>query len=144
MEPDEPADRIRERMAELRSDLSWDVRDVGRSARAMTDVGLYVRRFPWATIAVAMAAGYLLVPRKRHEFQPDPALIAKLIEQKQLRVEASPKESSPKSALKSLAVMALMTAARTGMNAVAQRLAATSAAPFGTSEAAAPSHETFS
>lgn len=141
MDYDEPVDQIRAQMAEVRSKLSDDVQDLGHSARAMTDVGHYVRRFPWATVAVALAIGYLLVPKKRQRVYPDPALLAKMIEQKQLRVEASPQESSPKSVLKSLVATGLMTAARTGMGLVAQRLASSAASNYRMPEPARGPHE---
>lgn len=129
MEPDPTADKIRERMSELRGALSCDVEDVTRSARAMTDVGRYVRRFPWATVAIAAAVGYLLVPRRTQVVYPDPATIAKLIQDKQLKVETKPSENSVKSMAKSLLVMGLMTGARTGINLFMDRLVAAARPP---------------
>lgn len=141
---DDAADRIRARMAELRSELSSDVDEVGRSARAMTEVGHYVRRFPWATVAIAVAVGYLLVPRKKQVVHPDAAQLAKLIKKNQVRVETGAVESSPKSMMKSLLAMGLMTAARVGMNSFAERFAAAAVARHDTPDSSPARHETFS
>ena len=144
MDRDEAADRIRARMAELRSELSCDVQDVGRSARAMTDVGHYVRRFPWATVAIAVAVGYLLVPRKKQVVYPDPAQLARLIKHNQVRVETGAVESSPKSIVKGLLAMGLMTAARVGLNSFAERFAAAAVARHGMSDSSPAEHEPLS
>jgi hypothetical protein len=143
---EEAAERIRARMAELRSELSCDVQEVGRSARAMTDVGHYVRRFPWATVAIAAALGYLLVPRKKQVVYPDRDQLAKLIKQNQVRVETGAVESRPTNIVKSLLAMGLMTAARVGMNSVAERLAsaATVRHEMPGSPSAPAEHETWS
>jgi hypothetical protein len=130
MESDDAVERIRARMAELRSELSCDVQDVGRSARAMTDVGLYVRRFPWATAALALAVGYLLVPRKKQVVHPGPADLAKLVEQKKIRVETGAVESSSKNMIGGLVAMGLMTAAKAAMNLLAQRVTSAAAARY--------------
>jgi hypothetical protein len=140
---DEAIKCIRARMAELRSELSCDVEDVGRSARAMTDVGHYVRRFPWATVAVAAAIGYLLVPRKKQVVQPDPKQLAKLIRKNQVRVETGTVESKPKNIVKSLLAMGLMTAARVGMNSVAERVASAAATRHDMAGSSSVEHETL-
>ena len=123
MDPDKSVERIRRRMAELRCELSCDVQEVGRSARAMTDIGLYVRRFPWASVAVAVAAGYLLVPRKKEIiYHPDSDTLARLIRHDQVRVDTTTPQQSAKGMVKSLLVMGLMGAARIGMNHIVSRL----------------------
>jgi hypothetical protein len=124
MDHDDDADKICQRMAVLRHELSYDVRKVGRSARAMADMNLYVRKFPWATVALAIAAGYLLVPRRKEVVHPDPALLAKMIKQNQVRVETNAGQSS-KGVLKNLLAMAVMSTAKIGMNYAVQRLTST-------------------
>src|SRR5262245_4530468 len=116
--------RIRSRMAELRRELTSDVEDVGRSARAMTDVGLYVRRFPWASVAVAIAVGYMLVPRRKEVIYAEAATLADAIKKSQVRVETSATGQGSKDVIKGLAATAVMSAARMGMNYFWQRLAA--------------------
>src|SRR5262245_42769051 len=127
MEPDKSVERIRQRMAELRCELSCDVHDVGRSARAMTDIGVYVRRFPWASVAIALAAGYFLVPRRKEVIDPDPATLARLVKENQIRVETVPREHSPQGLLKSLLATGLMAVARMGMNLIVTRITSAAA-----------------
>jgi hypothetical protein len=114
-------------MAELRRELTHDVRDVGRSARAMTDVSFYVRKFPWATMAMAAGIGYLLVPKKKQVVYPDPETIADLVSKNQVRVEASTAPTGSKGLVESLVVMGLTWAARTGLNYIGQQLTAAAA-----------------
>ena len=89
MTPEEQAESIRRRMAELRRELTCDMRDVSRSARAMTSPSFYIRKFPWATLAVAAAVGYMLVPKKKQVISPDPEMLAELVRKQQVRLDTS-------------------------------------------------------
>jgi hypothetical protein len=122
MTRDDSADAIRRRMAELRRELTCDVRDVGRSARAMADPSFYVRRFPWATVAVAAAIGYMLIPKKKQIVRPDPELLAEMVRKNQVKVDTSKASKDSQGLVGSLLVMGLSWAARTGMNYMVQRL----------------------
>lgn len=51
------ADAIQGQMAKIRSDLHADVRGIVENARVITDWKYYVRRYPWASVAGAAAAG---------------------------------------------------------------------------------------
>jgi ElaB/YqjD/DUF883 family membrane-anchored ribosome-binding protein len=80
--PEDSAEALRQRMAELRRELTCDVRDVSRSAQEMADTAkemanplYYIRRFPWLSAAAAVAVGYLLVPKKRQAVNPDPDVV---------------------------------------------------------------------
>jgi len=130
VKPDDKADDICHRMAELRSELACDVRDVRRStremadhAREMTNPLYYIRRFPWASAAAAVAIGYLLVPKKRQVIKPDPEMLAELVRKHQVKVDTSPASKDKQSMLQSLAVMGLTWAAKTGLNYATQHLA---------------------
>jgi hypothetical protein len=127
-------------MAELRRELTADVEEVGRSARAMADPGLYVRRFPWASVAVAVGVGYLLVPRKKEVIYPDPELLAKFIKQNRVRVETKAGEAAPKGFIKNLLMVGLTSGARMGMNYMMQRFASPTQ-PLVRSSEPAPSFE---
>jgi hypothetical protein len=120
----DPADAICLRMAELRRELMCDVRDVGRSARAMTNVSFYVRQFPWATLAVAAAAGYMLVPKRKEVVYPDPKTLAELVRKEQVRVDTSKAAKESRGLFQSLLVMGLTWAARTGLNYVGHQITA--------------------
>jgi len=58
-------DDIRRRMAQIRRELHADVQNVVEGAEAATDWRRYVRSYPWATLGLALAAGFLIVPRRR-------------------------------------------------------------------------------
>jgi hypothetical protein len=79
--PSEP-DEIRRNMAQIRRDLHNDVRGVVEGAEAATDWRRFIRNFPWASMGVAVAVGYLIVPRKHQAIttmQIAPAEIARAI-----------------------------------------------------------------
>lgn len=122
MPTDDPADAIRRRMAELRRDLTGDVREVGRGACEMTDWTHYVRRFPWATVAVAAAIGYMLVPRRKQIISPDPALLAEMVKNREVRVEAVNRTKESQGLMKSLLAMGVTWAAKAGMEYMGARL----------------------
>lgn len=64
MSDDQQANEVRRRMSELRADLDYNVHQVSENARALADWKYYPRRFPWATMALTAAAGYLVVPKR--------------------------------------------------------------------------------
>src|SRR4051794_37205889 len=105
MATEDSADAICRRMAELRRELAYDVRDVGRSARAIASPAFYVRKFPWATTAVAAAIGYLLIPKKKQIVQPDPEMLAELVRKHQIKIDSSAAAKDRQGMLQSLVVM---------------------------------------
>jgi hypothetical protein len=125
--PEEQADSIRKRMAELRRELTCDMQEVSRSAKAMTSPSFYIRKFPWATMAVAAGIGYLLIPKKKQVVQPDMEALAELVRKNQVSINASKASEESQGMMKTLAVMGLSWAARAGMNYVVQQLTATGA-----------------
>jgi hypothetical protein len=122
MSTEDEAETIRRRMAELRRELTFDVRDVGRSARAMANPAFYVRKFPWATTAVAALVGYMLVPKKKEIVKPDPELLAELVRKNQVKLDTSAAAKDTQGMLKSLAVMGITWAAKAGFNYMVQQL----------------------
>jgi hypothetical protein len=128
---DDSAEVIRQRMAQLRRDLTCDVQDVSRSvgdikrtASEMANPLYFIRRFPWVSVGVAVAIGYLLVPKKKQVFTPDPEMLAELVRKQQVKVETSKAGTESQGMLKSLVVMGLTWALRTGLTYAGQRLAA--------------------
>ena len=57
-------DDVRRRMAQIRRELHEDVKGVVEGAEAATDWRRYVRNYPWATTGLALAIGYLVIPRR--------------------------------------------------------------------------------
>jgi hypothetical protein len=121
---EDPADDICRRMAELRRELSSDVDEVSRSARVMTDWRFYVRRFPWAAAGLAAAAGYLLIPQKKEVkvISPDPNALAEMFKKEQLKVQTPAGKQESQGLVKSLLLMGLTFALKTGANYVGERV----------------------
>ena len=122
MAADDSADDICRRMAELRRELSCDVQQVGRDARVMTDWTFYVRRFPWAVAGIALAAGFMLVPRRKEVIKPDPKMIEEMVRKHQIRVETKERPKNDSSFMKSLMMMGVTAAARYGANYITERM----------------------
>src|SRR5262245_23814231 len=108
-------------MAELRRELACDVRDVERSTQALksavTDPKFYMKKFPWATLAVAAGIGFLLIPKKRKAVAyPDPETLAELIRKNQVHVEATAGAKETKGLVGTLVGLALSWALKSGLN----------------------------
>jgi hypothetical protein len=121
MATDDSADEICRRMAELRRDLAGGVREVGRSARVMTDWTFYVRRFPWAMVGIAAAAGFVLIPRKKQIISPDQTALAEMVKKKQLRLDVDHKKEK-RGMLPSLLMMGLTWALKAGTAYMGERM----------------------
>jgi hypothetical protein len=63
---------ILQRMNEVRCDLDEDVQEIVEGARVMGKWRYYVRTYPWVCLGAALAAGYLIVPRRQSAIRPDP------------------------------------------------------------------------
>ncbi|QDV40351.1 hypothetical protein Enr13x_01570 [Stieleria neptunia] len=68
------ADAIKQRMAEIRTELPYDVDDARMRVRELTDWKYHMARHPLPLLAVAAGAGYLLVPSKPKQ-PPEPIII---------------------------------------------------------------------
>ena len=89
MDTDEPAEKICRRMAELRREFVYDMQDVSRSAKAMASPSFYIRKFPWATLAVAAGVGYMLIPKKKQVVQPDMEALAEIVRKNQVNINTA-------------------------------------------------------
>jgi len=69
---------IRQRMKEVRRELDEDVQEIVEGARDLRDWRSYVRSYPWVCLGAAVAAGYLIVPRRSAGAQPDVRTLAEL------------------------------------------------------------------
>lgn len=65
---------IQRRMAQVRHELHEEVREAVKGAQSLTDWRSQVRNHPWLALGAAVALGYLLVPKRRHE--PAPTIVA--------------------------------------------------------------------
>ncbi len=63
-------DEVRRKMAWIRRELREDVLGVVESAEAVTDWKHYIRDYPFAALGLAVAVGYMVVPRRRKTVKP--------------------------------------------------------------------------
>src|SRR5687767_11740821 len=71
-------------MNEVRCDLDEDVQEIVEGARGMGKWRYYVRTYPWVCLGAALAAGYLIVPRRQSGMRPDAQTLAELANQSRL------------------------------------------------------------
>jgi hypothetical protein len=57
---------IQERMAQIRHQMHQEVRGAVKGAVSLTDWRSMVANHPWASLGIAAAVGYLIVPRSAH------------------------------------------------------------------------------
>lgn len=62
-------DEVRRKMAELRMDMHREMSGVRAGTEAATSWRYYVQHYPWASLAAAVAVGFLAVPRKHRDIQ---------------------------------------------------------------------------
>ena len=68
-------DAIRRRMAEIRSEMHYEMSQVVAEASSAADWRSYVKARPWMSLGIAFATGYLLVPRRRSAVVPVPVAV---------------------------------------------------------------------
>ncbi len=63
---------IQRRMAQIRRDMHQEVQGAVQGARSLTDWKSLVRGYPWLSLSIAAAVGYVIVPRRR---EPAPTVV---------------------------------------------------------------------
>lgn len=124
--PDEPsmsADELQARMARLRGELRTDVTRTRAAAKRLTDWRYYVRQFPWASAATMVAAGFMLVPKKRERPLVDESALEKMVGENRVVVIPQKAVAAQKSMIGSIGALVAAAAARAAMNYVSHRLA---------------------
>ncbi len=86
-------------MAKIRLELHEDVRGVVEGAEAATDWRRYIRNYPWASVGLALAVGYLIIPRRHRStastIQLAASEFARTLEPARAR-ESEPEQERPK------------------------------------------------
>lgn len=118
----ETAQEIRRRMAAVRREMDESVDEIVENARELVDWRYYVKTYPWATVAVAAAAGYMVVPRKLHVMRPDAATLAQLAKEHRLVVENETPEARSPGFIGSVVTMAGSLAMRAALAYVGQQM----------------------
>lgn len=84
------AEEIRRQMQLARQRVRDDVEEVVADAKQFADWRFYPRRFPWATLGVAAAVGYAVIPRRLEIISPDVGTLEELARKHRLVVDAKP------------------------------------------------------
>lgn len=101
--PQPTADSIRREMDAIRTNLHVDMDRLVVNARHLTNWKHYVRSFPWASVGVAAALGYIAVPRKLEIRSPDREALEQLAKDNRLVVQHAPKGEERRGVLMSAA-----------------------------------------
>jgi hypothetical protein len=122
------ADDIVKRMQSVRRVVSDDVKGIVQSARTLTDWRYHVRHHPWLLSGLALGAGYLLVPRKRHLPSGEARQLAELL--KKYNVPVQPPQHSTGGLVRALIGMAVPVLTRTAVTMAQNRFAALNSGVF--------------
>jgi hypothetical protein len=104
------AEDIRRQMAQIRHELHQDVREVVVKAEAVADWHRYIRLYPWVSVGVAFAVGYLVVPKRHRSVPRDVATAADVAEVRQAVQETRRDEPLKEKTKKGLLAAAWATA----------------------------------
>jgi len=122
------ADDIVKRMQDVRREVSDDVKGIVRSAKTLTDWRYHVRHHPWLCVGLALGAGFLVVPRKKHVPAADARQLAELL--KKYNVAVQPQHAAGGGLLKALVGMAMPLIGRAAMTMAQNRMAALQSGAF--------------
>jgi hypothetical protein len=138
--PRTDAQELQRQMAEIRSQLQRDVREVVQGAKSASDWRSYIRSQPWIALSLAFAAGYLVVPSRVRTIKI--AAGATHDEPRALEAAAPPPKKSGRNpvlgwVVAAVAPLAVRAAQNYALNWV-ENLLANQATPHRQSRAAAP------
>lgn len=118
------ASEIRQRMSAIRHDIEDDVDGIVRNAQELTNWKHYVRTFPWESLAAAVTAGYIVVPRRLEVVSPDAAQLATLARKDRIVVTNSPSSEARPGLLTNAANLAATAIMRTALGYATHRFGA--------------------
>jgi hypothetical protein len=122
------ADDIVKRMQNVRREVSDDVKGLVQSARTLTDWRYHVRHHPWLLSGLALGAGFLVVPRKRHLPSDEAHRLAELL--KKYNVPVQPPQHPTGSLVRALIGMAVPILTRTAVTMAQNKFAALNSGAF--------------
>jgi hypothetical protein len=100
------AEKLREEMRQVRTELKADVEEIVAGARVLTDWKHYVRQYPWICVGAAAAAGFFIVPSKPVVVKPSQKDLIELAKEHKLFVDTKPQPMKKPGLVGSLAGMA--------------------------------------
>lgn len=94
MENEVSATDLREQMQVIRHGLRPEMDEMVENARTLMTWQHYVKHYPWASLGVAAAVGYIVVPTKLKISSPDVETLKQLAKENRLVVENKPKSQA--------------------------------------------------
>jgi hypothetical protein len=86
-EPTNPAEGLRQRMQETRSQLFRDVGSLVHDARSVVDWRPKVKRHPWLAVGAAVGLGFFLAPKRKGTLHLDAKTLANLARDNRLVIQ---------------------------------------------------------
>lgn len=116
-----PPDQLCQQMRAIRRELGQDVEEIVEHAERLMDWRYYVQRHPWASVGVAIALGYFVMPRRSLVLPTDESTLARLAQRIPVTVQAPvpPKRSS---LFRVLLTMGTSLAMRAALSYLSQRV----------------------
>jgi len=93
------ATAILHRMDEVRCNLGDNMQEIVKEARELGEWRSYVKSYPWVCVGAAVAAGYLIAPRRGRTPQVNAQSSAELPNQNRLLAATVPPRGSVRSAV---------------------------------------------
>lgn len=114
------ADDILARMQDVRRHVGDDVHELVQKARTLSDWRYHVKNHPWACLATAFAAGFLIVPKRRTPAGDQTKELIALLKKHDINLPHSGFQPS-KGLASTLLAAAMPLAIRAGMSLVNQK-----------------------
>jgi hypothetical protein len=109
-------------MSTIRRQMDDDWRGMVDSARELSDWKHYVRSYPWVSLGVAAAVGFLLVPQRLKVMSPDVETLTELAKSNRLIVTQDMEAHAQPSLLKSALTMIASSVVRSGAALAGQHI----------------------
>jgi hypothetical protein len=121
VDPEISASDIQQQMHAIRQGLRPEVDEIVDSAKTLMSWQHYVASYPWASLGVAAAVGYLGVPRRLVVTRPDPKALKRLAKNSRLVLETDSEIPAKPTLLASAFALAGTLLFRAGLNYAGSR-----------------------
>lgn len=101
-----PSDALRQKVRELRNELSRDVSGVQQDVKQLFDWKGQLKKRPYIALGAVAALGYLLAPRSKKAIEVSEEQLKKLLKSGDVKINVTP-ETSPSSGVTSSLLAAL-------------------------------------
>jgi hypothetical protein len=118
------AEEIVKRMQHVRRDVGDDVKGIVETARTLSDWRYHVKHHPWLCVGLALALGFLVVPKRKRIPSAEAKELISLLKKYNVGVTTPP--ASAGGLLRTVISLAAPAVARTAMTIAQNRFAAMS------------------